>query len=141
MKTTCAEETSRQPISSTDKNRLRTAIDEYFAKCEEEGTFPDNAGLRLYLGLSQDEVNRLCDPETNDKWKAYRKEFDRARDMRESWLVREAAKGGKNSSAIMNILKEGDNGGYAKPEKQHAIVRITIDGRNAIEGGFNILGR
>ena len=103
--------------------------------------FPDNAGLRLYLGLSEEEVNQLCDPEYNDDYKAYRKEFDRAKDLREHWLAMEAAKGGKNSNTLLNLLKEGDNGGYAKPEKQHAIVRITIDGRNAIEGGFNILGR
>ena len=120
--------------------RLKNGINEYFSICEAEDRFPDFAGLRLHLNMTKTELNELCDPSYNENYKAYRREFDIAADRRESWLARKAGEG-VNVQGALNLLKEGANGGYQKPEKDHAIVRITIDGRDAIKGGFNVLGK
>ena len=59
---------------------LRRRIDEYFACREAEGRFPTEAGMLLYLDMSEERYEKLLEDVL------YRKEFDRARLARMDWL-------------------------------------------------------
>ena len=73
---------------------LEKKIDEYFACCEAEGEFPDLAGMRLWLGLSERTLNRYRSGEGR-RHEQYREILDRARDRRESFLVRKMTRDNK----------------------------------------------
>lgn len=75
-------------------------------KLQSDGVFPDEAGMRTYLGL------------THEVYKAYKDSpdfeavFDWAQDMRESWAARRIANDPKASQAYLAILKQPGNGGW-----------------------------
>jgi len=75
-------------------------------KIRNTGVFPDEAGMRTYLGL------------THEVYKAYKDEpmfesvFNWAQDMRESWAARKMAADPKSASAYLAILKQPGNGGW-----------------------------
>lgn len=48
----------KQPRSYTDADELETAVDAYFAKCDEEGTLYSDAGLALALDISMCTLER-----------------------------------------------------------------------------------
>ncbi len=67
------------------------AVEDYFSRCEDDGIFPDYAGLRVFLHLSQDRIDQLCKADyTGEDSKKYSEILNRARDRRESWLARTA---------------------------------------------------
>lgn len=99
------------------------------AKVQSNGVFPDEAGMRTYLGL------------THELYKAYKDSpdfeavFNWAQDMRESWAARKMAADPKSSSAYLAILKQPGNGGWVdrKPDKGDSTLVIKAAG----VGGVN----
>jgi hypothetical protein len=49
---------------------LQERIDMYFASCESLGVFPDEAGMRVYLGISKDTIERYLSNE-NGKYSGF----------------------------------------------------------------------
>ena len=94
--------------------KLRDEVDEYFDSLG-SNTFPDYAGMLLYLDLFPDQVASLC--EENKRAEEYRRVFQYAELKRESWLARVAASDGKLSSGAFNLLKQQMNGGYTTVQK------------------------
>ena len=85
---------------------LRRRIDEYFALREAEGRFPTEAGMLLYLDMSEERYEKLLEDVT------YRKEFDRARLARMDWLENRMVTESGRATGCMNALKQEKNGGY-----------------------------
>ena len=72
----------------------------------EGGQFTDEAGMRIALRLSHETyLGYKEDPE-------FRRAFDWAMDMRESWLARRLAAEPKMAQAYLNALKQPANGGW-----------------------------
>ena len=95
---------SRRAISP---EKLRAQVGDYMARCSEENVFPDLAGMRLFLGRSQQELDELSrDAEL-------KKILDYAADCRESWLVRHMTADNKLTTGCFNALRQSCNGGYS----------------------------
>ena len=109
-------------------DRLKGMIDEYFDSLSAL-EFPDYAGMLLYLGLFQDEVDEMCSGDSAMAAK-YRRAFDYAALRRESWLSRIAASDSKLAAGAFNLLKQQKNGGYTSasaPNKGNTL-RLITDG-------------
>lgn len=109
---------------------LENKVQRYFAESIAEGCFPDYAGMRLSLGLSEEEIGRLCESED------FAAVFRRARDRRESYLVRRMTADNKYVSGCMNALRQSQNGGYNEKSEQGAktlILRMEGVGAAAFE--------
>lgn len=107
-----------------DPLELQKRIDDYFDACTESDTFPDVAGLRLYLDVSTDTIEAMCkrDPQYTDI-------FTRARDRRESWLARRATTEPRMATGCMLALKQPSNGGWIdKAQGDAQTVKIVIQG-------------
>lgn len=112
---------------------LEAAINAYFQDCEEKDVFPDSAGMRVFLNLSQERLDQLCKQEYNpDNYKKYQAINARARDRRESWLARTATSTPKLAQGCMMALKQAANGGWVDKTEQAggAAVNITIVGQS-----------
>lgn len=109
----------------------------YFDDCEKKDVFPDYAGMRLALGLSQEDVENYC-REGSPQYIAYRQLFDRAKDRRESWLVRRSVTDPKTAPGCKVALEQSENGGYGQQAKKSVVVIIKSD---KIEGGFKRLSK
>lgn len=110
---------------------LERAINEYFDQCEEQAVFPDSAGMRVFLNLSQERLDQLCKEEyTGAKYKKYLALLARARDRRESWLARTATSTPKLAQGCLNALKQPSNGGWIDKSAadQGTSVNITFVG-------------
>ena len=110
---------------------LKSKMEEYFIKCEqvEENAFPDEAGMRIFLGLGHRSYQSYMeDP-------AYELVFDWAQDMRESWAARSLASNPRNAQAFLNILKQAANGGWVdrKTDKEDKVIEIRAAGVGGIE--------
>lgn len=110
---------------------LKAKMEEYFIKCEaeEEGAFPDEAGMRIFLELGHKSYQSyLEDP-------AYELVFDWAQDMRESWAARNLAANPRNAQAFLNILKQSANGGWVdrKTDKEDKVIEIRAAGVGGVE--------
>jgi len=90
--------------------RLKKIIDSYFDRCETDDVFPDCAGLRVFLSLTEEEIRALS------KDDGIARLFSLAKDRRESILVRRMLSDSKMTSACMNALKQPENGGYNEKE-------------------------
>lgn len=90
---------------------LRKKIEEYFKETSDKGEFPDYAGMRLYLRMSETTIKKYQE-EGHDNYEEYRAIFDEARDRRESFLVRRMTKDNKLAQGCLNALKQPANGGY-----------------------------
>ena len=122
-------ETRGKKPTYPDIRVLRTKIDEYFIKCEEERQFADYAGMRLFLKLTKKDVEDLCSPEINgDKAYEYQDVFAWARDRRESLLVRQLVTQPKLAQGIRLALAMPENGGYSDKamENQDRKVHIKV---------------
>ena len=107
---------------------MKKKIDEYFDGLDGR-TFPEYAGMLLYLGVYEDEVDKLCAGDDAASAK-YRRVFDYAKLRRKSWLARVAASDSKLASGCFNLLKQEENGGYTSsstPDKTNS-VRVILDG-------------
>ena len=109
---------------------LRAGVEEYFANCKEENNaFPDLAGMRVFLGISQATLKKYQDGDT-DEARAYREILDWAKDVRESWLAKRMATDNKAEQGCMNNLKQPINGGYIDRPTETAVpeIRIRVEG-------------
>lgn len=105
---------------------LRKKIEEYFEKTEAAGEFPDYAGMRLYLRMSEATIARYQE-EGHDNYEEYREIFNEAKDRRESFLVRRMTKDNKLAQGCLNALKQPANGGYIdKAQDKGEKLQITL---------------
>jgi hypothetical protein len=105
---------------------LRKKIDEYFTIMEEKNEFPDLAGMRLYLRMSEATMKKYQE-EDHENYEEYREIFNEAKDRRESFLVRRMTRDNKLAQGCLNALKQPANGGYIdKPQDQGGKMEITL---------------
>ena len=113
------ETRGRKPTYS-DPKVLRQKVDDYFKECDEKRVFADYAGMRIFLKLSKQDIEDLCDDE------AYKAIFDYARDRRESALVRKMVTDPKAAQGCKNALAMPENGGYSDKAAEKTDRKITI---------------
>jgi hypothetical protein len=124
-------------VTKMSPDSLKKQIDEYFGNLG-EGVFPDYAGMLLDIGLFPDEVQELCNPETNKRAHEYSRVFQYAELKRESWLARVAASDSRLAAGAFNLLKQEKNGGYttaSAPNKGNTL-RVVVD---SLPGGAEAL--
>ena len=84
--------------------------------------FPDEAGLRTFLGLDHESYySYKDDPE-------YQSVFNWAQDVRESWAARRLAAEPRAAQSYLTILKQSANGGWVdrKTDQQDKTLAIKI---------------
>lgn len=119
---------------------LERAVKEFEKKCEEEGKFPSESRLLLFLGISKSAYHLYCgrddlaDPEDVPKYKfsaddalSYRRVFENAALNRNAWLDEHMANDGKGANGYMNLLKQPANGGYRDRPKDDDIKTVNIN--------------
>ena len=89
-----------------DSESLENAIEKYFSDCKADGVFPDEAGMIVFLDISESTYERYSKDEE------LRPIIARARADRESWLVRRMTGEPKLAQGCLNALKQPKNGGY-----------------------------
>jgi len=127
----------QNPAKKMTPIEMGEMMKQYFDACEAKDVFPDYAGMRLELGLSQDDVENYC-RKGNPQYLAYRMLFDRAKDRRESWLVRRSVTDPKTAPGCKVALEQSENGGYGQQSKKSAVVVIHSE---QIQGGFKRLSK
>jgi hypothetical protein len=109
---------------------LKAKMQKYFQECkEEDDVFPDEAGMRIFLGLGHRSYQSYIeDPE-------YELVIDWAQDMRESWASRGLASNPRNAQAFLNILKQDANGGWVdrRTDKEDKVIEIRAAGVGGVE--------
>jgi len=117
---TLADDMKKHPTWSNHK----TSFDRLTASIKNSGVFPDEAGMRIQLGLTHSAYQEYKeDP-------AYEAVFDWAQDMRECWAARRLANDPKSFSTYMAILKQPGNGGWTdkKMETKDDTLHVKADG-------------
>ncbi len=107
------------------------AVKTYVEACEADNVFPDEAGLRLHLGLTKRTIDAYCSEETNpESFREYRDLMSWAQDKRESFLVRRMTSDNNTAQGCLNALKQPSNGGYIdRPMDSGKIeLNIKVDG-------------
>lgn len=104
--------------------KLREQIDAYMGVCQNEGIFPDLAGMRLYLDISEKEMLKYCEDET------FESVFRYARDCRESWLVRRMTMDNKVTQGCLIALRQPCNGGYVDKPRENTDKKLVIEFRH-----------
>ena len=100
---------------------FQIAIDNYFRDCEEKNIFPDLAGMRLYIDISQDTEERYS------KQKGYAEILKKAQDRRESWLTRRVmSDNAKAVTGAIFALKQSKNGGWRDVQETSGAMNITV---------------
>lgn len=118
---------------------FESQVNKYINKCKEDDVFPDLAGMRLFLGVSQQTIDRYCNENPDEEEGArFRRIMEKAKDERESYLVRYMVSNPKAANGCMNALKQKANGGYFdKPvdtsEKTLTINLINVGGEQAFK--------
>lgn len=113
----------RKYLSAYD---FEAAVDKYIKECKENGDFPDLAGMRLYLGVSRTTIERYCEGDDEEAAR-YRAIMDKAKDERESYLVRYMVANPKSANGCMNALKQAVNGGYTDRPVDNSERSLTIN--------------
>jgi hypothetical protein len=119
---------------------MQRRVNEYFAVCQEQDVFPDEAGLILHLGISEEmyEAYRTRD---RRRYIPFRRCLEDAQLRRESILVRAIYSSDKKSAAGKIFLARlEENGGLseqeltAKPESKQALeVKFSPGARQYFE--------
>lgn len=111
--------------------KLKAKVLEFFAVWEEKEKFPSYPSMRVYLGYTKDDIEKLCErPE-------YRKVFMMAQDMREAWLA-EHSVDSKYAAGCKNLLLQPENGGLSdKSQNLGSELKITIKGQGTDESLFD----
>jgi hypothetical protein len=100
--------------------KLREAINIYFTQCQRGNTFPDYAGMKVFLKLKERDVKALCeDPDFADV-------FEEAMYMRESFLSRKMTNDARAATGCMNLLKQPINGGYSEKNSGNKESKLTL---------------
>lgn len=112
------------PPLYNDFPAFQKAVNDYFDKCDEEGVFPDEAGMWVFLRIFEEDMERLYAKEDGPK---YERVMKIAKLRRESWLSRNMVADNKMTTGCANALKEEKNGGYNKPKAgEQKRVRIVM---------------
>lgn len=117
---------------------LKKAVDAYFKKCEEEGEFPAEPGMLIFLGIGRTAYDAYCGrtdtsevenlPKFSDADKfGYKAVFEEAALKREDWLAKKMAADGKGANGYMNLLKQKANGSYKDRPADDESKAITIN--------------
>lgn len=85
---------------------FKKAVDKYFEDCETKGIFPDHAGMKIALGLSDKTLSRYAEDDE------YAEILEECIDRRESYLTRKMVTDNKLAQGCLNALKQPKNGGY-----------------------------
>ena len=107
---------------------FQARVNEYFQLCDQQGVFPDEKGMYVFLRIFEEDMDRLYARENGDK---YRDVTKLARYRRESWLSRNMVADNKMASGCMNALKQEMNGGYTdrpKADRGKSVRIILPDG-------------
>lgn len=110
---------------------LKRAIQAYIDQCEAADVFPDEAGMRLFIGITRREYYSLTsDKENPEYWREFGDILDWAKDKRESYLTRKMTKETKLANGCLNALKQPMNGGYVdRPSGGDKVeLNIKVDG-------------
>ena len=119
------EETrGRRPLYN-DYRDFSTKVDEYFRSCDEQGIFPDEKGMFVYMDIFEDELEPLLSS-SNKNADKYLRVLKRAQYRRESWLARNMVADAKKASGCMNALKQEQNGGYRDRSAENKSKRVQI---------------
>jgi triphosphoribosyl-dephospho-CoA synthetase len=120
----------RVPREKRTVEEFDKEIESYFKTCQEEGIFPDEAGLILFLGLEQEEYRRLRE---GKRGKGYAAAISRARLRRESIIVRELYNTEKAATGKIFVARQPENGGLTDKHKE-AAAPVTVKVRLAGAG-------
>ena len=127
------ERIGRPPTIETPE-QLKTWTKKYCDACEAENVFPDFAGMMLWLGLEDEDIERMQDP-NNPNYDGFKKAFAYGRRRRECFLARTMTSDNKRTQGCYNALKELINGGYgARLEKdKEQTLNVNVVGVGGIE--------
>lgn len=105
------------------------AVNAYFLNCKENGdVFPDLAGMRIYLNVTQRTLNKYIEGAESDDDAAYfRKVLEQAADKRQSWLERRMVTEPRAANGCMNALKQPANGGFVDRAMESGDRSLTIN--------------
>ena len=104
-----------------DLDTLTEKIEEYFNICKEDNVFPDEAGMLVFLDISESTYERYS---KDEELKA---PIARARQRRESWLVQRMTGEPKLAQGCLNALKQPKNGGYVDRPMDTGGKELTIN--------------
>ena len=119
------EKTKKVPkfLTADDYNpeAFYTVVDSYLESCRKAASMPDEAGMRVALRLTKEDITAL-----EKKDPVYRRILDWAMDMRESMLVRRMVSEPKLAQGCLNALKQSANGGYTDKPAENNNREITV---------------
>ena len=107
-------------------------INEYFLKCEQKATYPDEAGLILHLGLSKKTYEKHRD-NTDGKHAGFSRALCSARLRRESVIVRDLVANGSGTGKMF-VARQPSNGGLndkPRDEPKKVTFEVLIGGESA----------
>ncbi|MDR0917314.1 MAG: hypothetical protein LBN02_09055 [Oscillospiraceae bacterium] len=102
----------------TDIKQFTATIDAYFAQCDDENVYPDEAGLVLTLGMSPREYRALL-ADTDDATQPHRDALETAKMRRDSILERRQFAEGKGAMFSTRAPTRDD----APPPKVEVVFR------------------
>ena len=106
------------PESFADK------VDEYLKLCEDKEQFPDEAGMLLYLDISDETLRKYGE----DKGNNYIGTIKKAQKVRESWLTRRVmSDNAKAVTGAIFALKQPKNGGWRDVQETSGAMNITVN--------------
>ncbi len=110
---------------------FENAIADYFSACGQAGTYPDEAGMILALGLEREAYDRYL---SGEEGKGFAASLKKARLRRESIIVRDLYASEKATTGKIFLARQANNGGLSDKPGQEAQT-MTIDVK--INGGKN----
>lgn len=106
------------PESFADK------VEEYIKQCQDQDIFPDEAGMLLYLDISDETLRKYRE----DKQNNYIGTIKKAERVRESWLTRRVmSDNAKAVTGAIFALKQPKNGGWRDVQETSGAMSITVN--------------
>jgi hypothetical protein len=106
---------------------MRAAVEKYIEDCKDRGMFPDEAGMKLAIGLKDRMLAKYCSEQDNpEHYQEYRDIFEDAKLEREHFLVQRMTSDNKVAQGCLNALKQPANGGYIDRPPDTGKVELTI---------------
>ena len=98
-------------------------VDEYLKLCEDKEQFPDEAGMLLYLDISDETLRKYGEDKENN----YIGTIKKAAKVRESWLTRRVmSDNAKAVTGAIFALKQPKNGGWRDVQETSGAMNITV---------------
>lgn len=106
---------------------MENKVQAYFAFCGEQNIFPDEAGLILFLGISE-EMYEKYKSRSLKRYAPFALCLERARLRRESILVRDIyASAARAPTGKMFLAKQAENGGLTdRPKKEEKLEKPAV---------------